>query len=956
MQNKRFLVAVLFCIAFTSANLYQETKPYPTNEIAKLLPNDPLIYVELRDVKDGLNKLQPWLAQFMGKEKSTAFAQDIVGALKGLLDGLPEKLSKTIRKAICEMQSLYIAIYDPNTMHDHFRAASVLDTDDSLTIIELFKVLAGAEFKTTEYRNTKIIEWNIGKHTPGLNNLYISALDKKLVILATHIDIVKTAIDRKEGKTSNDSLVNNNLFKDISATALKYNGFGLSFFFNARKFISDSTSAEGRTGRLNFDRRDAALGISKITGITSCISVDKNGKVSCEGRVLVEKGCPAYDIMRQNPSEKEILEVIPSDSFLTSVLEVNDSQKMWQDIKNLITENNKAFNITSEQFEKSLEQAEKAIGISIKKLVETLGSFELAIFIQDLNIMSMLGGGMHGGFPVDIGFALRVSDAKKLETTWKKLRGIDWYKKIELAAKKKDIEGVPAYSIQDGLSKATFCYAVEGNHVFFSIGESPTRNMIKLLKGGGKGPISKDEAVREILNKLGTEKCSSIRVIQTTNVVLLVNAALNMIKLSGAKLPDFLKNLSFDDASKDIRDVMISIDTDNGVVFKSYGSGLINVISPVIFMGISIPYMMWAPYYSSMFPNPPPRQETGPAIKLPEKDEDRNKFISKLVKDLDDEEPEKREEATEKLKLVGPKFALEHVKSVYKGGSEEAKSRAGAILLHWRAWDEIPDAGISKFNELWKKLMVDENHGGKISANFREEPVLYSSWYSGVGITSNDLEILQTSFGIKRLAEKLAESSVDYQRNAACLLTAFNSTAAVDKLLDSYKQITDQDAKFLVFVALGWASENREAKELITKALKGEDERLRQAAFCAIERTSDKEYIDLLIEMLSHKDEKVRFEAVYLLEKLTKSIQFNAFLSKEKRATQISVIKNWWDKSKKDFNISQPEYLLHSYGGFSSGRGIITSVIPLALIAPCGDMLIIPALVMMPMNLGVVRD
>lgn len=924
---KRFVnivwLVVLGIIVIATQGTVAQQSATSISEVAKLLPQDSLAYIGLNDFQDGYKNFKTFLANIIGKEKAAEKETELKETIKAWLKYLPEKVSQHIIEGIKELQSVNAVLLDFG--EDDIKAVAIVEATKEGVFTPLFEDFKASLEAPIEFEKVNIYRLPATEKYKPIHQFYFAAFGK-YGLVATHFDLAKDVITRftkpKEVKTS---LADNTYFQKI----IKTQKAGISFnaFADINKIVQTFVSCMDRGDRVDFDKVSAVLGLFKIKAFTLATRLDEDKKVVTDGALHFDKGCTIYDFIRQSPQEKEILGLIPAKNTFATVWSLENTSELWKKIRTWIKNNYSAFDMEKEEdFEKGLEKAKKGMGISIDEMADAIGN-EVGFYLGDIMLMAIMGGQPPGEWA----FIIEGKDKEKLASTWEKFKEGKVFIREFVAGretKEKKYKDFTVYYCEAKERTMGFSYALVDKFLVLSGSRKEVEKVIDAYKEDKKS-IAKDEAIQKILSKLPV-KNSSFYMVNIKKIWQLLEMAW-MTMAAGGEIPPFQLPLSSKDMPDDLVDIHVTVNKETELAFQSYGTGILTnlVFLSIPWVAIAIPVLRgsWGE---------PPKPPAGskeeiviPGFKVPEKKEELDKLIQELVKELGDDDPDKRESAEKKLKVIGEP-AVPAVKKAARSKDEEVKCRAKEVLKYLRIYDATPAILEEKVDELVGKLTSREEQLGlghpsaswnnadtkthRIYGYYLEPSNPY--WYDYPNLKGEDLLILQSDSGIAKFAEALQNDNVNnnVKKNIAYLLTQFNAKAGAKTLLDVYDKAVDNEVRLMALVALGWSSD-KEAKEAIEKALKGDLGIGKQrAAFLAVERTEDTSFIPELIKLLASDDVEVRFSANYDLGKLTNSaVYFNVWDVKEDRANSIKNHEDWWKASEKTFKIKQKKCYLKGW-------------------------------------------
>lgn len=271
-------------------------------------------------------------------------------------------------------------------------------------------------------------------------------------------------------------------------------------------------------------------------------------------------------------------------------------------------------------------------------------------------------------------------------------------------------------------------------------------------------------------------------------------------------------------------------------------------------------------------------------------DKELEKKIEALIKKLDSQDWEERDEAKTQILEFKAK-AVPYLKKAKESTTDhDLKVKIGEILKELGV-EEVTSENIKeKAQELIDKLSKEE-FVFYYEWSYNDEPTCYVYRLGG------SEKVLDYEESIEYLKNYTKSDNVILRRNLAYFLHYTKSKKAVPFLKELLK---DPDDFVIVFALYSLIKLNDDSykKDLLT-LMNSQSKNIKKMAVKAVEKAPAKESVEMLIPLLEDTNKEVRFNAFYSFYKITDvSFNYNAYTSEKKRAESIKKIKQWWGENK----------------------------------------------------------
>lgn len=884
------LLAALFLAITTPTLLFQDAGPGKADDVAELLPEETLAFVEMVKAPRLLHDWKEYVgsvATAEGKEKLCAVIEDWFAKT---LEIVPEKLLKDLKEGLPSMQRMAVALVGtPRGGVPWILIATSSDGAFFKKLVEEdLKVFASEE---KAHQGVKIFAIRKMGDLKSPEPVFVASLGTRL-LATTHWGTLTAAIDRATGKGSGRDLRQNRLYAQFNAAsddpALR--AFTRYDWGEYAKAFS-GPYGNSRMSQYSMDEGDAVFDIRKFPGAIFEATF-RPGQVASRLRFPVDPPCRLYDALRQPAGPKDLLSNLPKGTVAFAHHNLKGGKDVWATVEQFVRRFQEVHRRGSadEEDEDFLEKFEGEmkdhLGMTPKEMAATIGNeFLVALVDHD---------GLASPDLLPSGFLLlvRTTDAavakERIEAMTAKLG--NFTSSIEGKFNLWVSGGPGGLNPVFGLKETTFALGFSDTMVRAALGAKPEES-------GLAGHLPKDAAAASGLLGLRPQ------------------AALDLaLKLTGVEKPDEVKQLKLDDWSftlwrteKEYAE-LTSLDFGFGAAVQ--GTMGIWPVAFLAFFGMRQDLMM--EHLESLKPAVEAKPEP-PALAA---DELARRVADNVAK-LRSEDVAVREKATGDLTSLGRQAVSLLVAAFREEKDAEAKARLRKLLLEHKAWDALPELLDAKAEAFFEEIRSalsnqDPERWGSGYATWDEVDEREGAWsMEPVYVNEPFLEVLHhhdllaIPGGMKRFAERLQKADVkpEHGRQLAAVLAFHDSSAAAEPILAMLAATTDGETRAFLTMALGRCDDPK-AKEAIFKSFESASKGARRAAFLAAERMRDPEVISKLFDRLKDKDFEARWNAGYTLGSLTGGkIRINAFLPEAEFDAQVQAGRKWWDENKASFKL-----------------------------------------------------
>ena len=880
------LLGFLVLAVITPSMLHQDAGPGKPDDVAQVLPEETLAFVEIVKAPKLLHDWKEYVASLTtaeGKDKTCATIGEFFDKT---LEIVPEKILKDLKEGLPSIQRIAVALTGmPDPDLPWILVATSSDPAFLKKLVENDLSVFAAEEKA--YNGVKVFAIRKMGDLKSDSPVFVAAAGARLFV-TTRWSSLTDALDRAAGKGPGGDLRKNRLYAQLAPAASDDPALRA---FTRWDWDMITSAFEGpgasyrRMSRYHMDMVDAVFGFRKIAG-TACEATFKPGKVSSTFRMTVDSPCRIYDALRQPAGPKDLLAHLPAKTAFYAHSNLKAGKDIVADVENLV----RRFQVAERksepdsdpkdylaEFDKHLK---KDYGIVLRDIAALTGNeFVTALVERDKPNPAFL-------------VLVRASDPAKAREA------------LETAAK---VKGKYTGTTEDKMTlyrrakEDRACFGIQDSVFAFGDDEAIVKEALK-SKGDAVGAV-------KLLPKEAAS-ASAVLAFNTGRVIDLI------VKGSGEEKPEFLKHFRTDDWSvllcRTEKDQAVITTTDSGPGAIAQSALSLLPVAAVAGFGFFLmgPMFDMSEVVEAIPEKPAEEPKALPAEALA-------KRTAELIPLLRSDEVTVREKASADLRALG-RQAIPLLVAAYKVEKDaEARSRLTDLLVDHKAWDALPDLMDRRvdmfFDEFRKAVEESRNQDRSPYANWND-PDSAEPWSMEPHCNSTFLKILKNGeiadipVALKRVAERLLKSDVPVPtRTQFAALLAFNDCgSAYETVLQLRDAASDAESKAFYTVALGW-SDDAKAKEAVYRSLGSRDLSIRRGALVALERTRDPESVTRLLDRTKEGDFETRWNAGFTARAITSGkLELNAFLPEDEFDTQLKAAKKWWDENKAGFKFKAP--------------------------------------------------
>ncbi len=891
-------LAVLVLAVLTPSFLLQDAGPGKPDDVAQLLPEETIGFVELVKAPRLLHDWKEYVGSVATEDGKDKLCAVIDEWFTKALEIVPEKILKDLKEGLPSIQRMAVALTGiPDADPDIPWAFIATSSDPAFfkkLVEEDLSVFAAEERKHNGVRVFAIRKMGELKSD---SPVYVAAPGARLV-LTTRWASLTDMLDRAAGRGTGGDLRSNRLYAQLAPAAS--DDPSLRAFcrwdWDLLTGAAMSPFSSRRYNQFHMDMMDAVFGYRKMSG-SIVEATFKPGRVASTMRMQVDSPCRLYDALRQPAGPKDLLANLPKKTAIFAHQNLKGGKEVWAEVE--------AFMRRFQEVERKA-RAGREVALAGAPADDAPGDYvaEMDKFMKDevgfapRDAAALIGNEILAAF-VDPG------EIRGFEQTIVVLaRTTDPAKAKELMAKAASKSEGYTTVTEDGITlfKPTHphqpCFGIRDTVVALGFQDSVV-----------KGALASKEDASGALKRLPKEAA-------TASGVLGLNpgAAIDLIlALIGTDKPESLKHLRSDDWSVTLsrmekdQIVMSSADSGAGVLIQagfSFVPLTMIVLRSVMVAGIGMPEAEPAAAPAGEKPPPEPAPLAADALA---------KKTAELIPLLRSDELTVREKASTDLKALG-RQALPLLIAAFKEEKDpEAKSRLTSLLVDHAAWDALPelldrkvDAFFDEFKAAIETKDEDNWWGGYATWNgpdsnepFSMEPMIHSAFTAAL----KNGDLVSNPGGLKRFAERLRKSDIAAPKRAqyAAVLAYNDCGPAFESVLEMRDVATDAESRGYFTAALGW-SDDAKAREAVGKSLESKEVAIRRGAFIAAERSRDPEIVARLLDRTKDADFETRWNAGFTLRVVTKGkIEVNAFLPDAELEAQVQAARKWWTENKAGF-------------------------------------------------------
>jgi hypothetical protein len=879
------LLAAMVLTVITPPLAHQDAGPGKPDDVAQLLPQDTIAFVELVKAPKLLNDWKEYVGSVMaadGKDKVCAFIEDF---FKQTLEIVPEKLLKDFKEGLPTLQRMAFALTAmPFEDFPWIFIATSSDPGFFKKIIDDLAVFASEEkahggVKVLAIRKMGDLRWEAP--------LFVAAMDHRLV-LTTSWPNATDAIDRAAGKGTGGDLRKNPLYARLAPAPSddpSIRAFSKWDFDALASGPRRGPFSNRRYSSLEMDQVDSVFGFRQIGGAV-VEATFKPGRVVSTLRMPVTPPCRLFEAARQPAGPKDLLAHLPKKTIGFVHQNLKGGKEVWADVEDFIRRYEQSERKTrpgrdpQDYIEEMNEETKREIGILPKEIAEIVGNELLLIGCEP---------GEAAGPESMFTLLFKTTDpakARELMDTVAKTSG-----KITTETQDKT-------TIYTHEGRESICFGLRESVVGIAANA-------ELLKEA----LNSKEDASGVAKKLPKE-IESVATVGAVNTARLIDVIFHFV---GGEKPEPLTHMKPDDwvvatarLEKD-QAVVTVIDSGYGAILQT---GMATF--PMLAFGMFYVFRMEAAVATMPDAVAPGKPEPEPAALAAE---ELAKRVSENVPQLRSEELAVRDRALTNLKALGRQAVPKLVEAFKAEKDVEARTRLSRLLLEYNAWDALPELLDAKvgafFDEFRAAFDGKEDEGGWNGYAIWSTPDAPEPWsmepYQQEYFLKQfkNADLVSIPQGLKKLAERVrkAELAAGTRLQFAGLF-AFNPCAeAHEVVLEMRDAATDAPSRAFLTIALGWSAEAK-AKEAVYRSLESKDLAVRRGAFIAAERMSDPEIVTRLLDRTKDSEFETRWNAGHTLRVLTNgAVKLNAFLPEAEYDAQIQAARKWWDANKGSFKI-----------------------------------------------------
>jgi len=885
------LLAALFLAITTPTLLFQDAGPGKADDVAELLPEETLAFVEMVKAPRLLKDWREYVGSVTtaeGKEKLCAVIEEW---FTKTLEIVPERLLKDLKEGLPSIQRIAVALTGaPRGGVPWMLIATSSDGAFFKKLVEEDLKVFAAEEKA--HQGVKIFAIRKMGDLKSPEPVFVACLGTRL-LATTSWPTLAAALDRAAGKGAGGDLRKNRLYAQFSPasddpalrafTRYDWGEYAKSF---------SGPFGNSRLSQHSMDEADAVFEIRKMPGAVFEAAF-RPGQVSSRLRFPVDPPCRLYDALRQPPGPKDLLGNLPTGTAGSAHHNLKGGTELWASIEQFVHRFQEVHRkgSTDEEGRDYLEQFEEEmknrLGMTPKEMAASIGNEVLVAMVDHEGLASP------DLLPTGFLLLVRTPDAAKakerVEAMAEKIGGFtaSTEGKMSLWA----AGGPPGSSPCFGLQDTVFALGFQDTIVKAALGAKPEDS-------GATARLPKDAA-----------SASGLLGLRPQGVLDMV------LKFAGEEKPEPVKQLKFEDWSFTLwrteKDCAEIIAQDFG--FGAVVQGTLTMMPLAMLAIFSIRMEHMGPGGMSV-PQPPVESKPEPPALAAE---ELARRVADGVVRLRSEDVAVREKATGDLGSLGRQAVPLLVPAYREEKDAEAKARLRRLLLDHKAWDALPELLDAKAEAFFEEVRgalsnQDPERWGSGYATWNDVDDREDSWAMEPMFVNEEFlaalhhhDLLSIPAGMKRYAERLQKAEVkpEHGRQLAAVLAFHDSSAAAEPILAMLAASTDGETKAFLTMALG-RSDDPKAREAIFKAFEAAPRGVRRASFLAAERMRDPEVVSRLFERLKDKDFETRWNAGYTIGALTGGkIRINAFLPDAEFEAQIQAGKKWWDDNKAGFQL-----------------------------------------------------
>ena len=876
------LLAVLVLAVITPSILHQDAGPGKPDDVAQLLPEETLAFVELVKAPKLLGDWKEYVGSLTtaeGKDKTCAIISDY---FEKALEIVPEKILKDLKEGLPSIQRMAVALTGaPDPELPWILVATSSDPAFFKKLVENDLSVFASEEKA--HNGVKIFAIRKMGEMKSKDPFFVAAAGSRLLV-TTRWASMTDALDRAAGRGTGGDLRKNRLYAQLAPAAS--DDPALRAFsrwdWDLIPDMFDSSGAYDRMSRYHMDMFDAVFGFRRIVG-TVVETTFKPGRVVSTLRLPVNSPCRLYDALRQPPGPKDLLAHLPPKTVLYVHANLKEGKEIWADVEKLVR-----------RFQEAERKAEPH---SDPK--DYLADFDRHMK-GDLGVAPRDIAAITGD---EVLFAL-VRTEKPEPSFLLLLRTADPAKARELLETSAKSKGKYAGTTEDKMTlyrrtkPDRSCFGIQDSVIAFGDAEAVVKEALK-SKGDACGAL-----------KRLPKEAASASMVAAFNTARLVNL---LAGLSGEETPEFLKHLRPDDWSDQLcrtekdQALMTMTDGGPGAIAQSALS-----MAPLL-MAAGFGFMMMGPMLD--MPEAAPAEPAKPVAEpkaLPA--DELAKRTAELIPLLRSDDLTVREKASGDLRALG-RQAIPLLVAAYRAEKDaEARSRLTNLLVDHKAWDALPDLmdrRVDMFFGEFRKAVEETLSNDRSAYAHWNDPESDEPWsmepYHSSAFTKALVngEIADIPAALRKVAERLLKSDLPAPlRSQFAALLAFNDCGpAHEAVLQLRDASTDAESKAFFTVALGW-SDDAKAKEAVYASLDSKDRAIRRGAFMALDRARDPAAVTRLLDRTKEGDFESRWNAGYTAGHITSGkLELNAFLPGDEFDAQLKTARTWWDQNKDGFKL-----------------------------------------------------
>lgn len=668
------------------------------------------------------------------------------------------------------------------------------------------------------------------------------------VIAATHLELIDAAL-KGEGS-------------GLKLPGERRDAPSLRGFVKVGEMLRQARATMSRRERYELDAFDAVYGFSAIGGARIDARIE-GGRAFARVEADVAGECAVWNLVHMAPGDLSSLGFVPNDALYAASVALQEMPAWLGRLKRSVDETGR--NTSGEE-----EAAWDEFASQVKRFFNIDLDAAAAAFGPNLAHFAWIDAEKSGLFVRRGVGSVFVMKIEKPDAVAAILEGLPDGQAFSTGLVVDDFEGVTVTSAE---SEFPLAYAVMDDHLILSVGLDPLKRTISARrKGESMASPSEARSKTAILNV--RELC---RVLTEQGFPAEVAAALR---------PDALE-------------IATIAESDRGLTLEVEGPG-VGVGAVVGLLAAGLDEVMSGRRYAEWELPPPPsdplfKPEEGFAV--PEDAGERDALIDRCLAKLGAEVIEEREAATTRLWQIGAP-AVEKMAAAYRATEDpEVQARIEKVLIALRAYKALPSLLSLRVRQFVEQVQAE----GLVYVQW-DNPATPSPWAVEPYIYTRDLDaafVSDPEVQAALLALGKDDPDMDRRRIIAALLATVDSGTMATALLERIPSESDPPTQGLMRCALGWGAADAKVRAEIVRGLSDGDLGVRRASFVAAERAPHSEIVDALLARLAADDRETRFNAAYVLGRLTGgALDLNGFAVDAKRRAEAEA---WWSANRDSF-------------------------------------------------------